>query len=191
MALKATVFRVQLNVADMDRHNYQDFSLTVARHPSETDERMMLRIVCFALHAHERLEFTRGISTDDEPDLWQKSLSGDIEQWIDLGQPDERRIRKACGRSQHVSVYCYGGHSAAIWFEKLAPALTRFENLHVVDVNSDQIRALAGFAARNMTLQVSIEDRQLNVSDDRQSVLVTPVPLYPDAGGAAYGRSMR
>ncbi len=179
MARKATVFKVQINLADMDRHHYQDLSLTVARHPSETDERMMLRILCFALHAHERLEFSRGISTDDEPDLWQKSLSGEIEHWIDLGQPDEKRIRKACGRSRRVSVYCYGGNVATMWFEKTAPALARFDNLQVAGFDPVQSRDLAGFAARSMNLQIMIEDRQLNLSDDSRSLPITPVVWYP------------
>ncbi len=102
MALKATIFKAELHIADMDRHHYGDHALTIARHPSETDERMMMRIVAFALNAHEDLVFTKGLSTENEPDLWQKSLSDDIELWIDLGQPDDKRIRKACGRAQQV-----------------------------------------------------------------------------------------
>ena len=115
MALKATIFKAELNVADLDRHVYADFSLTLARHPSETDERMMLRLLAFALHADERLEFGRGISTEDEPDLWCKSLSGEIELWVDLGTPDRNRLRKACGRSHSVVLYAYGGRAVPVW----------------------------------------------------------------------------
>jgi uncharacterized protein YaeQ len=85
MAIKSSIYKAQLSVTDMDRHVYDAFSLTIACHPSETEARMMLRIVSFAMHADPQLVFGRGISTDNEPDLWQRSLSNDIELWIDLG----------------------------------------------------------------------------------------------------------
>ena len=103
MAIKSTIFKAELQISDMDRHYYQTHVLTIARHPSETDERMMVRILAFALNADEALEFTKGISTQDEPDIWRKSLSGEIECWIDLGQPDEKRIRKACGDPESLT----------------------------------------------------------------------------------------
>lgn len=109
MALKSTIYKAELQIADMDRHYYADHALTVARHPSETDERMMVRIVAFALFAHERLEFCKGLSDVDEPDLWQKDLTGAIDVWIEAGQPDERRIAKAAGRAGQVTVIAYGG----------------------------------------------------------------------------------
>ena len=108
MAAKSTIYKAQLNVADMDRQVYDTFPLTIACHPSETEARMMLRIVCFALHADPNLLFGRGISTDNEPDLWQRSLSNDIQLWIDLGTPDESRIREASGRAGRVLLYVYG-----------------------------------------------------------------------------------
>jgi uncharacterized protein YaeQ len=98
MALKATVVKAELQVSDMDRHYYASHNLTLAQHPSETDERLMVRLLAFALNADERLEFGKGLSSDDEPDLWRRDYTGDIELWIDLGQPDESRIRKASGR---------------------------------------------------------------------------------------------
>src|SRR4051794_1616348 len=104
MALKSTVFKVELAVADIDRGYYEDHLLTLARHPSETDERMMVRLLAFALHAHPLLAFGRGLSSADEPDLWQRDLTGTIERWIDVGLPDERDVRKACGRAPDVHV---------------------------------------------------------------------------------------
>jgi uncharacterized protein YaeQ len=174
MARTATIFKVRLNVADMDRHHYQDYKLTIARHPSETDERMMLRILCFAMFAHENLDFTRGISTDDEPDLWQTALNGEIEHWIELGQPDEKRIRQACGRAQQVTVLCYSGNGAEIWYEKIKSKLTRFKNLNIINIDNAQISALAALAERNLALQVNIEDGQLFVSTESQSLVVEP-----------------
>ena len=114
MALKATIFKADLQIADMDRNYYQDHALTLARHPSETDERMMVRLLAFAIHADEALTFTKGLFDTEEPDLWQKDLTGAIQLWIEVGQPDEKRILKACGRSEQVIVYSYGATSH-IW----------------------------------------------------------------------------
>ena len=179
MAQKSTIFKAQINIADMDRHHYQDYNLTIARHPSETDQRMMLRIVCFALFAHENLEFTRGLSTDDEPDLWQKALSGEIEHWIDLGQPDEKRIRRACGRAQQVTVVCYSGNGAAIWFDKFKGELARFKNLTIINIDNGQCTELTELVERNMAFQITIEDRSLCINTDSRNLTVDPVEWHP------------
>ena len=125
MALKATIFKADLQIADMDRSYYADHSLTVARHPSETDERMMVRLLAFALHAGEALAFGKGLSTEDEPDLWLRDLTGVIDLWIDVGLPDEKRIRRACGRAEQVYVYSYGGHGADLWWKQTGADLER------------------------------------------------------------------
>jgi len=177
MALKATVFKAKLNVADMDRQVYGDFPLTIARHPSETDERMMLRILAFALHAGEQLEFGRGISTDDEPDLWQKSLSGDIELWIELGTPDPDRIRKACGRSRQVVLYCYGRRAVPVWWDKHGDALQRFDNLSIYSIDGDCCDQLAAMAAPGMSLQCTVDGGEAWLSDGRDNVQVSPQAL--------------
>ena len=181
MALKSTIFKAALNVADLDRHYYQDFNLTIARHPSETDERMMLRLVAFALHAHEHLEFGKGISTDDEPDLWQKSLSGDIELWIELGTPEESRLRKACGRADRVILYGYGGRSVPIWWEKNAAALRRKDNLQIFSVDADTSEQLAQLAAASMQLQCTIQDGEVMLTStqgaDSASIQIAPERL--------------
>ena len=120
---KATIFKAGLQIADLDRHYYGDHALTLARHPSETDERMMVRILAFALNADERLKFSKGLCVDDEPDLWRKDLTDDIELWIDLGQPDEKRIRKACARAERVTIYAYQPRAARIWWSQVAADL--------------------------------------------------------------------
>jgi uncharacterized protein YaeQ len=177
MATKATIFKAELQVSDMDRNHYQGHSLTIARHPSETDERMMVRILAFALHADAGLAFTKGISTDDEPDLWQKSLSGEIELWIDLGQPDEKRIRKACGRARQVVIYCYDDRSAQVWWQQIQGKLERFNNLRVVTLPAGSSRSMAELARRNMQLQLTIQDGQIWMSDDDHSLEIEPVTL--------------
>src|SRR5262245_36865574 len=133
MALKATIFKAEIHVADMDRQYYGDHSLTLARHPSETDERMMVRLLAFALPSHSGLSFGKGLSTDDEPDLWQRDLTGGIDLWIEVGLPDERRLRRACGRARQVRVYCYGGNGAEVWWRQNGPDLQRNDNLAVVN----------------------------------------------------------
>lgn len=184
MALKATIFKADLQIADMDRHYYQDHALTVARHPSETDERMMVRLLAFALHADDALAFTKGLSTDDEPDLWRKDLTDAIELWIEVGQPDEKRLRQACGRARRVYVYNYGGRSADIWWEQNASRLERLENLTVIDLPAAACRALAGMAQRTMQLQCTIQDSQIWLSDGNDTVQVDPlIRQQPSATG--------
>ncbi len=185
MALKATIFKAVLQVADMDRHHYADHTLTLARHPSETDERMMVRLLAFALHADEALQFGNGLSTDDEPDLWRKDLTGAIELWIDVGLPDEREVRKACGRAAQVFVYVYGT-GARIWWQQNQGKLTTLRNLTVMELPVDATRALAGLAARSMKLQCSIQDGEVLVADGESSVRIQPEALVKSARPATH-----
>lgn len=175
MAQNATIYKVELSVADMDRHYYDSHKLTVAKHPSETEERMMLRLLAFALNAHEQLEMTKGISTEDEPDIWQKSLSGELDLWVNLGQPSEKVIRQSCSKSRAVIVYCYGGKAAEIWWDKMKSGATRFDNLQVVSFSEQDCRALGAQANRSMRMQVNIQDGEVMVSVDDQILYVTPV----------------
>lgn len=172
MAQKATVFKSHLQIADMDRGYYNDHRLTVAQHASETDERMMVRLLAFALHASAGLQFTKGLDADDEPDVWQKSLTDEIEVWIDVGLPDEKRIRKACGRAKQVYIYAYGGRAAQLWWEQAAGKSPRFENLKVLDLPQPATKALAELAQRSMNLQCTIQEGQVWVSDVDVTVIV-------------------
>lgn len=176
MALNATIYKAELQISDMDRSYYATHVLTLARHPSETEERLMVRLLAFMLHADERLEFGRGLSSDDEPDLWRKDRSGDIEQWIELGQPDEARVRKAAGRAREVIVVTYGGRAADTWWEKNASALARTKNLTVIDVSA-ATDALATLAERGMRLQCMIQDGQVQVFGNADGDVITIDPL--------------
>ena len=175
MAQKATIYKVELSVCDMDRHYYETHKLTIAKHPSETDERLMVRILAFALNAHENLEFSRGLSADDEPDIWQKSLSGELELWVALGLPSEKIVRQSCGKAGEVIVYCYGGKTAEVWWEKIKNSTTRFHNLQVINFSESDANELAKQASRSMKLQVNIQDGDVMVSVDDSIVYVTPV----------------
>jgi uncharacterized protein YaeQ len=174
MALKSTVHRAELQVSDIDRGYYASHALTLAQHPSETAQRLMVRVLAFALYADQQLEFGRGLSSDDEPDLWQRSLSGDIELWIELGQPDESRIRKACGRARQVVVIGYSGRAFGLWWEKHGAALARHDNLEVLQLPAGGADQLAGLLDRNMELQCLVQDGEVQLLGAAASVSLTP-----------------
>jgi uncharacterized protein YaeQ len=176
MALKSTIYKVDLQIADMDRHYYQQHSLTLARHPSETDERMMVRLIAFTLYANEALIFGKGLSDDEEPDLWQKDLTGAIDLWIDVGLPDERQIRKACGRSKHVVVVIYGGRTADMWWDQNSKQLIKQRHLTVINLPNTQ--ELANMATRNMNLSCTIQDGQILLSNDLGTLDIAPAILH-------------
>ncbi len=185
MALKSTVFKAALQIADMDRGLYADHALTVARHPSETDERLMMKLLAFALNVpaddHDgALQFARGMSDTDEPDLWQLSLAGVLRHWVEVGQPaDERRIVRACGRAERVTLYAYSA-AVPIWWAAIAGKLARLSNLQVWQVPAAEAQALAALAARSMQLQVTVQEGQIWVGNGQaDSVEIHLQPLDP------------
>lgn len=171
MALKATIFKADIQIADMDRNYYQDHALTIARHPSETDERMMVRLLAFILHAHDALAFGKGLSADDEPDVWRKDLTGAIELWIEVGQPDEKRILKACGRAAQVFIYSYSG-SSGIWWSQIGNRVERARNLTVLNLAPATALGLAKLAQRSMQLQCTIQDGQIWLTGNGETVQI-------------------
>ncbi|QIR15030.1 YaeQ family protein [Shewanella aestuarii] len=177
MALKATVYKVNLQIADMDRHYYADHPLTIAQHPSETDTRMMVRILAFALNASDTLQFSKGLCVDDEAELWDVSLSGEVDVWIEFGQADEKWLRKASGRAKQVILYTYGGRSVPIWWQQNQETLARFKNLSVVNIPEEAVEQLGGFVSRNMAIQVSISEGQVWLSDGDKSLMIEPEVL--------------
>ena len=172
MALKATIFKAELQISDMGRNYYHDHSLTIARHPSENDERMMVRLLAFALHAHEDLVFAGWMSTEDEPALWRKDMTNAIELWIDVGQPDGKRVRKACGRARQVIVYSFSGRSADVWWSQAQKDLEGLKNLTVINLSSGTGPELAKLAQRTMKLQFTIQDGPVWVTDNSATVHV-------------------
>jgi uncharacterized protein YaeQ len=159
----------------MDRHYYATHNLTLARHPSETDERLMVRLVAFMLFATDTLAFGKGLSDDEEPDLWQKDLTGAIELWIDVGLPDEREVRKACGRAKQVAVVLYGGRIADMWWENNKKALLKQNNLTVINLLDTQ--EIADIAARGMEISCTIQDKEMMLGHASGSVEIKPVIL--------------
>ena len=184
MALRSTICKAALSIADMDRGHYSDHELTIALHPSETEERMMLRVLAFAWHADPDLSFGKGLSTDDEPDLWQRDPTGAIVRWIDVGWPDDKRLRRAAGRADAVSIFTYGGAKAAAWWKKVADVVVRTPRLSVWTVDPLQSAMLARLAARSMTLDATMADGTVWFGNGSEPVEIRPVRLDDDTRDA-------
>ena len=178
MALKATIYKAQLQITDMDRGVYADHSVIIARHPSEADERMMIRLLAFALNVpaddkQGKLEFAKDLWDVDEPALWHKDYTDAVQHWIDVGQPDDKRLMRAAGRAERVSVYSFSS-STPVWWKNIETKLTRADNLVVWQIEAAQSQALARLAERSMQLQVTIQDGTLWMSTDAGAVEITP-----------------
>ncbi len=170
MALKATIHKAAVNIADMDRNYFSDVNLVLAQHPSETPQRMMLRLLAWVYHADDHLEFTKGLSAEDEPALWLRSDSGELELWIELGLPDEKRLRKACHLARQVVLYAYNERAARVWWQQAEPNLSQHDNLCIRFVDDGQMAQLAALAARNMSLQATLQDGLLWLSDQQTNL---------------------
>lgn len=174
MALKATIFKAMLNIADLDHGVYLDANLTLARHPSETDLRLIVRLLAWALNAHDDLAFTKGLCADDEPELWLKNLHGGIEHWIEVGLPDERRLKKGCNRSEQVTLYTYAGRAVDLWWQQNQALLNRQDNLRIVDFSEEELAPLVDLAERNMQWQVTISEGQVFINSGDVNLSITP-----------------
>lgn len=184
MALKATIYKAAVQISDMDRHVYGEHQMTIARHPSETDERMLIRLLAFALHVPATddggtLEFAKDMWDTEEPSLWQRDLTGRIEHWIDVGQPDEKRLLRASSRAGRVSVVSFSS-STPIWWSGVALKLNRVRNLAVWQVPADQSHALGSMAERSMKLNVTVQDGSVWIDTGERSVEVIPIRLSAD-----------
>lgn len=174
MALRSTVYKVDLQVSDLDRQVFESRSVALARHPSETEERLMVRLLAYALNLGEGLAFGRGLSSEDEAAIWRHDLAGRPQLWIDVGLPDERTLRRACGRADAVALYTYGGRAAAQWWAQNEEALARLQNLAVIDLDADFTQALAALAGRNLQAQVTIQEGELWFSAGEQTLHTVP-----------------
>lgn len=181
MALKSTIYKATLQIADMDRQVYAEHALTLALHPSETEERLLVRLLAFALNVpadtdRGALQFARGLSDTDEPDLWQRDLTGQLVHWIEVGQPDERRLAKACARAERVTIYCYGS-AADIWWAGIRTKLTRLQRLAVWQIPAEQAQALAALATRSMQWQLTVQDGHVWAHAESGTVELVPMLL--------------
>ncbi len=178
MALRAEVYKALLQVADMDRHIYEDFNLILARHPSETEERLMVRVLAFALNASDGLQMGKGISTEDEADLYEKDPTGAVKTWIQVGLPDEKWLKKASARAEQVLLYIYG-KNAALWWATHQQALKKIKKLRVYGLDPETTKQVAAQCARNMSLQCQIQDGELWLTHAQGSLSLRPELLWP------------
>jgi uncharacterized protein YaeQ len=176
MALKATINKAIIQLSDMDRNYYDTLNLTIAQHPSETDNRMMVRLIAFILNANEHLQFGKGVSDEDEAAIWQINYSEEIELWIELGQLDEKRIKKACNKAQKVKLYCYGS-SVDTWWKQSESKLRQFDKLSIEQFSEETSDALAELVSRSMEFQCSIQDGQLWLTSGDDTLLIETTKL--------------
>jgi uncharacterized protein YaeQ len=183
MALKSTVFKAHLQIADIDHSYYADHALTLARHPSETDERMMVRLVALALQAYQlqavcngdgTLAFGAGLSDPNEPDVWLRDFTGQTRLWIEVGQPEDKPLIKACGKADAVLLYCFS-HSAEVWWRGMESKLSRPQNLSVFRIPTVASQTLGALAARSMQLQATVQEGVLTLSDNATTVEIEPL----------------
>ncbi|MDU6924933.1 YaeQ family protein [Franconibacter helveticus 513] len=176
MALKATIYKAAVNVADLDRQQFLETSLTLARHPSETQERMMLRLLAWIINADERLQFTRGLCADDEPEIWLRNDHMGIELWVELGLPDERRLRKAVNQSKAVVLFTYNDRAAQVWWQQNQDKLRQYKNLAIWYINDEQLAKVSALADRTMSLQATLQEGIIWLSDARQNLELQLTP---------------
>lgn len=174
MALKATVYKATVNVADMNRNVYLEQTLTLAKHPSETEQRMMLRLIAWAMYADEKLQFTKGLCDETEPELWIKNYTDDVELWVELGLPDEKRLKKACTQSEQVVLFTYDDNASRVWKDQYLNKLYPFTNLTIINIADEVLDTAASVVERTMTIQATIEDGQIWLSIGETVIAVVP-----------------
>lgn len=183
MATKSTIFKASLQIADIDHGYYANHALTLARHPSETDERMMVRLCALALQAHQlqsvcngdgALAFGAGLSNPDEPDVWLRDFTGHTRLWIEVGQPEDKPLTRACSKADAVLVYAFG-HAADIWWKGIESKLARLDRLQVWQIASGAAQALSPMAQRSMALQATVQEGVLMLGDGKHNVDIEPL----------------
>jgi uncharacterized protein YaeQ len=178
MALKSTIYKVNFSIADIDNSYYADHALTLARHPSETDERMMIRLLALAHNAFKLqadlngdgvLAFGAGLSDPDDPDLSLRDFTGQTRLWVEVGQPEDKPLNKACQKADAVMVYCFN-HAAEVWWRGIESKLSRMDKLQVWRVPTEASQALAKLAERSMQLQATVQEGAITLSNAKDSV---------------------
>lgn len=176
MAIKATIYKATIELADMDRNYYDRLQLTIAQHPSETPQRLMIRLIAFILNAHEDLHFGKGVSDENEAAIWQVNYSDEIDLWIELGQLDEKRLKKACNQAKAVKLYCYGS-SVTTWWSQVQQSMNKFDRLTIEQFDTNTCDALVNLLNRNMEFQCSIQDGQLWLTSGEETLLIETIKL--------------
>ena len=161
MAIKPTIYKMKISLSDFNRDYYGSLNLTLAKHPSETMERMMVRVLAFCLNAEEELSFTKGLSSIDEPDIWLKTIDGQISCWIEVVEPSVERIKKSTRLADKVKVYCFNSKSDVWW--KQSQDKINLLAAFVFEFEWESVQRLSRFVTRTMDLSISISEDSLYV----------------------------
>ncbi|WP_375748562.1 YaeQ family protein [Vibrio sp. HN007] len=175
MALKPTIYKFRISLSDMNREYYDSLSLTVAQHPSENTTRMMARVLAYCLNADPDLAFTKGLSTIEEPDIWQKTPDNQVSCWIEVGEPDSERVKKASRIADKVSIYSFN-RKGDIWWQQSKSKLD-FNNVSLFQFSPDAIQQLSTMVTRTSELSVMISGNSLFVSTSSGECEVEVVTL--------------
>ena len=170
VAIKPTIYKARISLSDLERDYYDSISLTVAQHPSETLERMMVRLLAYCINAQEGIELTKGLDEVEEPDLWVRTLDWQTKLWIDVGEPSAERVKKACNRSQAVKVYSFNTKSD-VWWSRGESKFSRLE-ASIYRLPRDKIESLAALVQRTMDLSVTITGDSAYVAGEAGEVEV-------------------
>ncbi|MCL9780071.1 YaeQ family protein [Vibrio sp. S4M6] len=168
MALKPTIYKFRIAVTDLNRDHYDNLNLTVAQHPSENNKRMLARVLAFCLNTGSSIAFTKGLSTVEEPDIWSHTLDNHIQLWIDVGEPDFERIKKASHKSEQVKIYTFNAKSD-VWWQQNQSQLTSLSKVEVYQFEHDSIEQLAQNLSRGMDLSVMVSEQSIFVDMDSGS----------------------
>jgi uncharacterized protein YaeQ len=174
MAIKSSVYKLNLDISDCNKNYFNTHQLILSKHPSETEQRLMVRVLAFALNASESLSFSKGLCADDEPEIWDKNLSDEILNWISLGQVDIKLVKKSLGRSKEVVIFTYAGNKSKTWWQQNQTQLEKFNKLKVVNIKVDDVKAMEQLVSRNMDLQCTIQDELVYLSNAEHSLTIEP-----------------
>ncbi|WP_299659555.1 YaeQ family protein [uncultured Psychromonas sp.] len=175
MALKPTIFKMNINVSNLDQDLYETIPLTIAQHPSETTERMVTRILAFVLNNQEFLSFTKGLSEADDPDIWAKNYSDEFLLWVDVGEPGFERIKKACRQAKSVKVYTFNTKSNVWWKQSLKDFSKITAQVYQFDF--EQIQSFASLVERTMDFSITLTDNVFYIAADKGSCEVNLTTL--------------
>jgi uncharacterized protein YaeQ len=176
MALPSTIYRASIELSDLDRNCYESLQVTVAQHPSETAERMVARLLAYALCYREGLVFTKGISAGDEPDLWLKGPDGRVDLWVEVGVPEPERIVKATRHAREVIVYVCG-NSQHHWQKQHLSKLSNLSNLTIYLIDQQFIRQVAQHLQRSIIFGLTITEGLMYLTVGNETLETALVPV--------------
>lgn len=169
MAKGSRIYKVKLFISDIDRNCYEQLELTVAQHPSESDERLLARLLAFGLEYESGLAFGGGVSSTDQAPIWLRNDYEEVQHWIEIGQPDPDRLAKLNKRQPRLTLYTYGAN-AHRWWHQHSPNLSKLQRLKAVQLDYDALQTLVSAMTSGFELQLNRQDEVLYLGlNDQQA----------------------